>query len=124
MPFAWGLIMTQLALLSAGAAPVPYPASQFVHVNGIRINYLDWGGHGPPLVMIHGLGDSPHIFDELAPLLRSRFHVYAYARRGHGHSDSPEGGYDLTTLTEDLRSFLDSLRIPRADLLGWSLGGN
>ena len=125
MPFAHGLILTlTLALPPPGPAPVAVPTSRFAHVNGIRINYLDWGGHGPPLVMVHGLGDSPHIFDDLARHLCSRFHVYAYARRGHGHSDTPEGGFDLMTLTEDLRLFLDALHIQRADLLGWSMGGN
>jgi len=119
-----GYWLLVLPLLLAWPGPVAPLTSRFVHVNGIRINYLDWGGHGPPLVMIHGLGDSPHIFDDLAPRLRSRFHVYAYARRGHGHSDAPAGAYDLATLTDDLRLFLDALHIPRADLLGWSMGGN
>ena len=32
----------------------------FVTANGIRINYLDWGGSGPTLILIHGLGDNPH----------------------------------------------------------------
>jgi len=100
------------------------PSGRFVQVNGIRIHYLDWGGDGTPLVLIHGLGDSPHIFEDLALLLGSHAHVYAYARRGHGHSDSPEGPYDLETLTEDLRQFLDALHVQRADLLGWSMGGN
>jgi len=98
--------------------------SLYARVNGVSINYLDWGGTGSPLVMIHGLGDSPHIFDDLAPLLRDRFHVYAYARRGHGHSDSPDGPYDLATLVEDLRQLLDKLGLKRTSLLGWSMGGN
>jgi pimeloyl-ACP methyl ester carboxylesterase len=93
-------------------------------VNGLRINYLDWGGSGPPLVMVHGIGGNPHVFDDLAPLLKDRFHVLAYARRGHGDSDAPARGYDVRTLTSDLRRFLDQLRIDRAHLLGWSTGGN
>jgi len=125
MPFARSFILTlALALPPAEPALAGAPTSRFVHVNGVRINYLDWGGHGPPLVMIHGLGDSPHIFDDLARPLCPRFHVYAYARRGHGHSDSPDGPYDLATLTEDLRGFLDALHLQHADLLGWSMGGN
>src|SRR2546427_823490 len=98
--------------------------SRYVQVNGININYLDWGGTGPTLVLIHGLGDSPPIFDGLAPLLRDPFHVYAYARRGHGHSGAPDGPYDLATLTEDLKQLLDTLQIKRTSLLGWSMGGN
>ncbi len=97
--------------------------SEFVVVNGIRLNVLDWGGTGPALVMIHGLGDSPHVFDDLAPRLRDRFHVIAYARRGHGRSDAT-GPYTGDTLVEDLRQLLDRLGIRRASLLGWSMGGN
>jgi pimeloyl-ACP methyl ester carboxylesterase len=94
-----------------------------VAVNGTRISYLDWGGSGEPLVYIHGLGDSPHSFDDLAPALTDRFRVIAYARRGHGRSAS-NGPFDNGTLVEDLRQLLDSLKIPRAHLAGWSMGGN
>ena len=98
--------------------------SGFVVANGVRLHYLDWGGEGEPLVLIHGLGDSPHLFDDLAPLLTDRFRVVAYARRGHGDSDAPAGPYDLATLVEDLRQLLDELGIERASFLGWSMGGN
>ena len=75
--------------------------------------------------MIHGLGDDPHVFDDLAARLRDKFHVVAYARRGHGRSSAPpEGPYDLDTLVEDLRQFMDRRGIARASLLGWSMGGN
>jgi pimeloyl-ACP methyl ester carboxylesterase len=98
--------------------------SGFVDVNGINLNYLEWGGQGPPLVMIHGLCSSPHVFDDLAPLLRDSAHGIAYARRGHGQSDAGLDSYDAGTLREDLRQFLDRLKIHRATLLGWGMGGN
>ncbi len=100
------------------------PATSFVSVNGVRLAYLDWGGDGPPLVLIHGLGDSPHAFDDVAWKLCRDFRIIAYARRGHGQSDAPDGPYDNTTLVEDLRQLMDSLGIRRASLLGWSMGGN
>lgn len=103
--------------------PSPH-RSEYVTVNGVRLNYLDWGGTGPALILVHGLTDSPHIFDDLGPSLRDRFHVIAYARRGHGHSDAPAGPYDQATLVEDLRQLLDRLGIARASLVGWSMGGN
>ena len=98
--------------------------SAFARVNGVRLNYLDWGGDGPPLVLVHGFGDDPHIFDDLALLLADRFRVVAYARRGHGRSEAPPGPYDAATLVEDLRHLLDHLGIQRANLLGWSMGGD
>ena len=100
------------------------PESVHVQVNGIRLHYLDWGGDGPAIVMIHGIGDDPHIFHDLASRLRDRFRVVAYARRGHGFSDAPDGPYDPATLVSDLEGVLDRAEIPKATLVGWSMGGN
>jgi pimeloyl-ACP methyl ester carboxylesterase len=98
-------------------------ASRFIEANGIRINYLDWGGTGEPLVLIPGYTDNPHIFDELAPRLTSRARVIAYARRGHGLTDA-KPPYDGGTLLQDLVSLLDALQIERTALAGRSMGGN
>jgi pimeloyl-ACP methyl ester carboxylesterase len=103
--------------------PSPHQSAH-AEVNGVRLNYLDWGGEGPPLVLLHGIGDNPHVFDDLAAELREQFRVVAYARRGHGQSDAPPGPYDAATLVEDLHQFLNHLKIKRASLLGWSMGGN
>ncbi|HZI73621.1 MAG TPA: alpha/beta hydrolase, partial [Gemmatimonadales bacterium] len=92
-------------------------------VNGARLNYLDWGGAGTGMVFIHGLGDSPHAFDGIAPAFRNHFRVIAYARRAHGRSQVV-GPYTHSVLAEDLRQLLDSLHIRKAVLVGWSLGGN
>ena len=94
----------------------------FVTVNGVRLQYLDWGGSGEPLVLIHRLGDTPHYFDDLAPALRDRWRVVAYARRGHGRSEA-RAPYDADTLAEDLRQLLDALGLGAVHLAGWSLGG-
>jgi pimeloyl-ACP methyl ester carboxylesterase len=98
--------------------------SAFVDGDGVKLNYLDWGGNGPTLVMIHGIANSPHIFDDLAPLVTDHFRVLAYARRGHGQSDAPAGPYDSEALVSDLRHLLDNLGIEQTYLLGWSMGGD
>ena len=95
----------------------------FVMANGVKLNYLDWGGTGPNLILIHGLGDNPHVFDDMIPALGGQFRIVAYARRGHGRS-SKVGPFDTATLTEDLRAVMDSLKIAKAHLAGWSMGGN
>jgi pimeloyl-ACP methyl ester carboxylesterase len=95
----------------------------FVQVNGVRLQYLDWGGRGPALILIHGLADNPHVFDDLAPAFTDRFHIIAYARRGSGSSDA-QGPYDVSTLTEDLHRLMDALGIAKADLVGVSAGGD
>jgi pimeloyl-ACP methyl ester carboxylesterase len=94
----------------------------FVSVPGARLHYLDWGGTGPNLILIHGLGDNPHAFDDLVPSLGGRFRILAYARRGHGRS-SKDGPFDTATLVGDLTALMDSLEITTAHLAGWSMGG-
>ena len=43
---------------------------QFVTVgNQVRLEVLDWGGHGRPLVLLSGLGNTAHVFDSIAPVL-------------------------------------------------------
>lgn len=96
--------------------------SDFVSVNGVNLHYLDWGGEGPVLLFIPGMGCSAYIFSRFAPRFTDRFRVLAFDRRGHGDSDYPETGYDVDTLTEDLRQFLDALEVDRIILAGHSLG--
>jgi pimeloyl-ACP methyl ester carboxylesterase len=97
--------------------------SGFVTANGIRLHYLDWGGLGPVLILIHGGLDNAHIFDDLAPAFTDHFRVIAYDLRGHGRSEA-KGPFDISTRTQDLCGFMDSLGIAKAHLAGWSLGGS
>jgi non-heme chloroperoxidase len=99
------------------------PKSDFVHVNGIRLHYLDWGGSGPTLIFLAGMGSSAYIFNRFAPRFTDNCRVLALTRRGQGDSDYPETGYDADTLTEDIRQFMDALHIEKAALAGHSLAG-
>ena len=119
------LLLMPAALPQAFAAQIEGDGAieGFVDVNGVRLQYLDWGGSGPALVLVHGMADNPHVFDDLAPAFTDRFRVVAYARRGSGSSEV-KGPYDIRTLTEDLHGVLDALRIRRADLVGYSAGGD
>ena len=107
---------------STWSDPSPH-SSTFLDVNGVRLQCLDWGGAGPDLILIHGASESPHLFDDFAPAFTDVFRVLAYARRGHGRSES-KGPFDTKTLTEDLRCVMDALGIRRAHLAGHSMGGN
>jgi pimeloyl-ACP methyl ester carboxylesterase len=95
--------------------------SDFVNVNGIRLHYLDWGGNGDVLLFLAGMGCNAHIFDHLAPRFADKFHVMALTRRGHGESEHPETGYDVDTLTGDIRQFMDALGIEKVILAGHSM---
>jgi non-heme chloroperoxidase len=97
------------------------PKSGSVTANGIRLHYLDWGGEGPALLFLAGMGSSVHIFKRFAPRFTDKFHVLGLDRRGHGDSDYPDSGYDPDTLSEDLLQSLDALQIERVILVGHSM---
>lgn len=98
--------------------------SHFVTANGIKMHYLDWGGDGDVLLMLAGLGNSAHVFDDFAPNFTDRFRVIGLTRRGFGETDQPQTGYDTATRVEDIRQFLDRMKIKKATIIGHSMAGD
>ena len=96
----------------------------FATANGIWLHYIDWGGSGPSVLFLTGLGDSAEVFDSLATRFTDRFHVWGLTRRGQGRSDRPESGYDPRTLASDIRAFMDVMEIECATLIGFSVAGS
>jgi esterase len=99
--------------------------SKFVTVNGLRLHYLDFGNpSAPPLICVHGLTANAHSFDEVAQQLAGRYHVMSVDVRGRGESQwGPPNEYTLPAYVNDLNATLESLKIPRASLIGTSMGG-
>ena len=89
----------------------------------VRLEVLDWGGAGEPMVLLTGLGDNAHVYDEFAYQFTDRFRVIGITRRGFGRSSHPASGYDLGTRAHDDIAVLDSLSIPRAVFVGHSVAG-
>ncbi len=103
--------------------PSPH-TSRFVTVEkGVRLEVLDWGGSGRPLVLLAGGGDTAHVFDDFATKLTPIFHVYGITRRGFGQSDFSPEGYGADRLGDDVLTVLDSLELKKPVLVGHSLGG-
>jgi pimeloyl-ACP methyl ester carboxylesterase len=103
--------------------PSPH-ITQFVAVDkNVRLEVLDWGGSGRPLVLLAGGGDTAHVFDDFAPKLTPTFHVYGITRRGFGESGFSPEGYGADRLGDDVLAVLDSLKLIRPVLVGHSLGG-
>jgi pimeloyl-ACP methyl ester carboxylesterase len=124
----WSVAMLLLCPLQMGAQPAGTDTSAhrtaFITVNHVKLHYLDWGGSGATLLFLHGMGDTAHIFDVLAPKFTNKFRVLGLTRRGHGESEIPKTGYDVATLVEDIRQFLDTLNVQRAVLAGHSFAGD
>ena len=90
---------------------------------GVQLEVLDWGGTGETLVLLTGIGDNAHVFDEFAYQFNDRFHVIGITRRGFGRSSQPAHGYDLDTRARDDITVLDKLNIRDAVFVGHSVSG-
>jgi len=101
------------------------PTDRSVPGDGIVLHARDWGGDGPPVVLLHGLASNCRIWDGVAPLVTGAgFRVLALDQRGHGESDQPSVGYGFEQVGRDLEAALDALGIARPLLAGHSWGGN
>jgi non-heme chloroperoxidase len=100
---------------------------QFVSVDkDITLEVLDWGGNGPPLIFLAGLGDTAHVFDTFAPKFTTNHHVYGITRRGFGKSSAPpstEEDYAADRLGDDVLAVIDVLKLDRPVLVGHSIAG-
>jgi pimeloyl-ACP methyl ester carboxylesterase len=91
-------------------------------VGGVRLHFVDWGGQGPAVMLLTGLGNSARIYDELAPRLAAGHRVIVLTRRGYGRSDAAQD-YSNTALVGDVLGLMDGLAIPRASFIGHSIAG-
>jgi pimeloyl-ACP methyl ester carboxylesterase len=107
--------------LPATPAPVPGLHPGHTKLDGISLFHAEIG-HGPPVVVLHGgLANSDYLGNQVRALARHH-HVVVVDSRGHGRStrDDQPFGYDL--MTDDVVALLDTLKIKKADIVGWSDG--
>jgi pimeloyl-ACP methyl ester carboxylesterase len=95
-----------------------------VKIGDINVAVSD-AGTGPPVVLLHGLACGKRMWFHQSLALRGRFRVVAYDLRGHGETDAPAAAADYSAahFARDLVGVLDALRIERAAVVGFSLGG-
>lgn len=82
-------------------------------------------GTGAPVVLLHGLACGKRMWFHQIRALRDRFRVIAYDQRGHGLTNAPANATDYSAahLARDLVGVLDALKVERAAVVGFSLGG-
>lgn len=91
-------------------------------LNDIKINYIE-KGKGFPLILIHGLSDDWRLWNHLIPELSRNYRIIALDLRGHGGSGKPDIPYSIEQFSRDIYCLLIKLKIKRAHLTGFSMGG-
>lgn len=87
----------------------------------VRLRATRWPGSGTPVLLLHGLASTRHIWDLVVPRLAG-LPVLALDQRGHGDSDPPAGPYDAQTVVDDALTALDALGLSRVVVAGHSWG--
>ncbi len=101
------------------------PAGKFADLPGVKLHYIDTGGDGAPLVLLHANTGAVEAWaPQIQPFARAGYRVIAFDRRGWGRSVAQPGtGAQSGTLADDLNAFVDALNIDRFHLLGVAGGG-
>ena len=100
------------------------PKDEWVDLNGLSFHYRDWGGSGQPIVLLHGLASTCHIWDMVAPILAEDNAVVALDQRGHGVSAKPDDGYEFATVSNDLLALIRARNMERPIIVGHSWGAD
>ncbi len=101
------------------------PRDAVAELRGLRFHYLDWGTAGmAPLLCLHGITQTAHSWDEVAPSLATSHHVYALDQRGHGDSGwAADGDYRIDSQCGDVAAFVREITGAPAILVALSMGG-
>ena len=103
-------------------APIPTDSTGELAVNGIKVHYAIYG-QGSPVIFLHGGLANTDYWGNQVPAVAAHHTVILIDSRGHGRStrDARPYGYDL--MADDVVALMDVLKIPKADVVGWSDGG-
>jgi pimeloyl-ACP methyl ester carboxylesterase len=91
------------------------------NVNGVRLHYV-LGGHGDPVVLIHGFPETWYTWRGVMPALAEEHTVIAVDLRGAGASSIAESGYDKETMAEDVYRLIHKLGFEKVSVVGHDLG--
>jgi pimeloyl-ACP methyl ester carboxylesterase len=99
------------------------PSRGYVQAGATRLSYLDWGGQGAPLLLLHGITSSARSWWRVAPVLAAQgYHVYALDLPGHGES-AETGDHRIANIAALVGIAIRELGLERPTLIGHSWGG-
>jgi pimeloyl-ACP methyl ester carboxylesterase len=98
------------------------PSSEYADINGLQL-YYEVHGEGPPVILLHGGVSASEVFGQVLPELAKTRMVLAVHLQGHGHTKDINRPLRFEFMADDVAALLAYLKIPKADVLGYSLGG-
>lgn len=98
------------------------PIMKTVAGHGVKIQLVQWGDEGKPILCIHGITANCRCWDVMASNLSPDHRVIAMDLRGRGRSESPDSGYSIEHHCKDILAILNDLGLEKAVLMGHSLG--
>jgi pimeloyl-ACP methyl ester carboxylesterase len=96
--------------------------SHTANLSAVKIHYLKAGTGKKALVLIHGFGDTSHMWIPLFEEFGREYTIIAPDMRGLGESSRPAAGYDKKTIAADMHDLVKSLGFQRIDLAGHDIG--
>jgi pimeloyl-ACP methyl ester carboxylesterase len=124
-----GLLLLSFALsgcLSFHRGPMPGEpkAATFADIEGTRVRYLDTGGEGEPVVMIHGFASSLETWDAVRPAIEKNRRIIAMDLKGFGWTDRPEGDYSPEAQARLVLGLMTQRGVDRATIVAHSWGAS
>lgn len=111
-----------IALIATSAQAQTLPENQYFDSDGVRIRYIELGS-GEPVIAIHGYTRNSDTWLETIADLAESHRLILFDQRGHGLSDKPHSVSEYgREMGHDVIRLMDHLNIPRAHILGYSLG--
>ena len=98
------------------------PSGQYASVNGIEL-YYEIHGSGSPLVLLHGGLGAIEMFGPLLPALAAHYQVIAVDLQAHGRTADIDRPISYEAMADDVAALIQSLKLDKADVMGYSLGG-
>lgn len=111
------------ALMAVAAAPAEsQDAGKRVTVNGMQM-YYEVSGQGEPIVVLHGAYMDIPTMGAIIPKLAETHRVYAVELQGHGRTSDVDRKITYQSLADDVAAFMDAVGLAKADVFGYSMGG-
>jgi pimeloyl-ACP methyl ester carboxylesterase len=116
-----GIIVAAL-LLAGSATAESQDAGKRVTVNGMQM-YYEVSGTGEPLIVLHGAYMDIPTMGGIIPKLAETHRVYALEFQGHGRTTDIDRPITYPNLADDVAAFMDAVGLEKADIFGYSMGG-